>query len=71
VNWLIAIGGAGGFTVLTTAIVVVGRGIFKQVNATEENTNAVKDLTKGMGEIKAMLSNHETRIAVLEDRLKR
>jgi hypothetical protein len=70
-NWLIALGGSGGVLVLLSAIIVIGRGIFKQVNATEENTNAVKDLTRGMGEIKAMLSNHETRIAVLEDRLKR
>jgi hypothetical protein len=71
VNWLIAIGGFGGLVVLLSAIIVVGRGIFKQVNATEENTGATKDLTKGMGEIRAMLSNHETRISVLEDRVKR
>ena len=70
-NWLIAIGGTGGLVVLLSAIVVIGRGIFKQVTATEENTTAVKDLTKGMSEIKAMLSNHETRLAILEDRVKR
>lgn len=70
-TWLIAFGGGGGLIVVLSAIIVIGRGIFRQVAATEENTSAVKDLTKGMGEIKAMLSNHETRIAVLEDRLKR
>lgn len=68
---LIAIGGLGGLIVLLSAIIVIGRGIFKQINATEENTTSVRDLTKGISEIKAMLSNHETRISVLEDRAKR
>lgn len=70
-NALIAIGGFGGLVVLLSAIIVIGRGIFKQVSATEDNTTAVDNLTKGVGEIKAMLSNHETRISVLEDRAKR
>lgn len=70
-NALIAIGGFGGLVVLLSAIIVIGRGIFKQVSATEDNTTAVDNLTKGVGEIKAMLSNHETRIAILEDRAKR
>lgn len=70
-NALIAIGGIGGLVALLSVIVVIGRGIFKQVNATEDNTSAVKDLTKGMSEIKGMISNHETRLAILEDRLKR
>ena len=70
-NWLIAVGGLGGLVILLSAIIVIGRGIFKQINATEENTDAVKDLTRGMTEIKGMISNHETRISVLEDRVKR
>lgn len=70
-NLLIAIGGFGGLVVLLSAIVVIGRGIFKQVSATEENTTAVNNLTTVVGEMKGMLSNHETRISVLEDRTKR
>lgn len=70
-NSLIAIGGLGGIVILLGAVITIGRGIFRQVNATEENTTAVKDLTKGMSEIKAMLSNHETRLSILEDRVKR
>lgn len=70
-NALIAIGGFGGLVVLLSAIIVIGRGIFKQVNATEENTTAVNNLTTVVGEMKGMLSNHETRISVLEDRAKR
>lgn len=68
---LIIISGFSGLVVLLSAVVVIGRGIFKQVNATEENTTSVRELTKGISEIKAMLSNHETRISVLEDRAKR
>lgn len=71
VNALIAVGGFGGLVVLLSAIIVIGRGIFKQVNATEENTTAVNNLTTVVGEMKGMLSNHETRISVLEDRAKR
>jgi hypothetical protein len=70
-NVLIAIGGFGGLVVLLSAIIVIGRGIFKQVNATEENTEAVRTLTKEVGDIKAMYQNHETRLAILEDRVKR
>lgn len=70
-NALIAIGGFGGLVVLLSAIIVIGRGIFKQVSATEDNTNAVQDLTRTVSEIKGMLTNHETRITVLEDRVKR
>lgn len=70
-GWLAAIGGLGGLVILLTAIVVIGRGIFRQVNAIEENTAAIKDLTKNVTEIKGMLAGHETRISVLEDRMKR
>jgi len=70
-NALVAIGGLGGLVVLLSAIIVIGRGIFKQVNATEENTLAVQNLSKEVSDMKAMYANHETRISVLEDRLKR
>jgi hypothetical protein len=71
VNVLIAIGGFGGLVVLLSFIVVIGRGIFKQVSATEDNTTAVRELTSEVGQIKTMYQNHETRITVLEDRMKR
>jgi len=70
-NWLIAIGGIGGLVVLLSAIVVIGRGIFRQITATEDNTNAMVRLTDKVGHIEALYQNHETRIAILEDRVKR
>ena len=71
VNVLIAIGGVSGIVVLLTAIVVIGRGIFKQVNATEENTEAVQGLTKKVDKLSNLYNGHETRLAVLEDRDRR
>jgi hypothetical protein len=71
VTWLIATGGLGGFIVLLSTVVIIGRGIFRQVTATEENTEAVRRLTTGVGELKNMYQSHETRIAILEDRIKR
>lgn len=70
-TWLIAAGGLGGVLVLLTAIVVIGRGIFRQVNAVEENTDAVKNLTAEVTNLKTVYNNHETRISILEDRVKR
>lgn len=70
-TWLIAAGGLGGVLVLLTAIVVIGRGIFRQVNAVEENTDAVKNLTQEVSNLKTVYNNHETRISILEDRVKR
>jgi hypothetical protein len=71
VTLLAIMGGVGGILLLLTTVVVIGRAIFRQVTATEENTDSVKGLTTTMNEIKGMLQNHETRISVLEDRVKR
>ena len=70
-NTLIAIGGIGGVVVLLGAIIAIGRGIFKQISATEENTVAVKDLTTHVSRLENLYQGHETRIAILEDRVKR
>lgn len=70
-SFLIAIGGIGGFVILLAAIVGVGRAIFRQVSATEDNTQAVKELTTQVGSLKNMYQDHETRISILEDRVKR
>jgi hypothetical protein len=71
VTYLIAIGGISGIVVLLSAIVVIGRGIFRQVNATEENTRALQGLSEKMVHMETMYQNHETRLTVLEDRVKR
>lgn len=69
-TWLVAAGGVGGLLILLTFVIAVGRGVFRQVNATEDNTAAVKELTSKINTIMAQLNGHETRIAVLEERTK-
>ena len=68
---LVAIGGFGGIVVLLGAIITIGRGIFKQISATQDNTEAVRDLTTHVARLEALYNGHESRISVLEDRVKR
>jgi hypothetical protein len=71
VNTLIILGGGGGVVALLGGVVVVGRGIFRQVTATEDNTDALKALTGKVENLSQTASGHETRIAILEDRVRR
>lgn len=66
--WLAAAGGIGGVVALLATIVVIGRGVFRQITATEDNTEAVKGLTKKVEQLSFQLASHETRLSVLEDR---
>lgn len=70
-DWLVASGGAGGILVLLTAVVVIGRAIFRQVSAVEENTDAVRLLTTQLGDLQNSYQDLHTRVTVLEDRVKR
>lgn len=67
-NVLVTLGGAGGMLILLTAVITVGRGVFRQVSATEDNTQAIRDLTTAVAELRAQYNRHETRLTVLEDR---
>lgn len=67
-NVLIAIGGVSGVVVLITSVAVLGRGIFRQVNATEANTRAIRELSGKVETLSSRYNGHETRITVLEDR---
>jgi hypothetical protein len=53
------------------AIVTLARGIFRQVNATEDNTMAVRELGALVTELKNLYTGLDKRVAVLEDRIKR
>lgn len=68
---LVVLGGAGGIVIALSAITVLGRGIFRLVAATEENTQAVKLLSADVSDLRTRLSSQEIRLAVLEDRNKR
>jgi hypothetical protein len=71
VNVFIAIGGISGLVTLLAAIIVVGRSIFRAVSSLEDNTSATRDLTEQVERLKNSYQSHETRISILEDRIKR
>jgi hypothetical protein len=71
VNAFVVLGGAGGVVAALTAVIVIGRGIFRQVSATEDNTDALKALTGRVEALSQTTNGHETRLAVLEDRVRR
>lgn len=64
-------GSLGGIVAVLGAILILGRGVFRQVSATEDNTKALQDLTGRVESLFQLYSNHETRISVLEDRSRR
>jgi hypothetical protein len=68
---LAALGGLGGIVAVLGMVYVIGRGIFKQVTAIENMTTAINNLSAEVTKLKDVLTNHETRITVLEDRQKR
>lgn len=69
VNNVLAIMGAlGGLVVFVGGIWAMLRGIFKQVGATEANTEAVQALTKRMDHMADQVASHGTRLTRLEGR---
>jgi len=62
---------AGGVIALITAIIYVGRSIFKQVDSTDRNTTAINDLSTNLKNIMDRLNIVERDVAVLKDRDKR
>lgn len=61
----------GGIIAFLTVIGIVVRAIFRIVNTTEDNTDALKENTKAINEILSRLNHHETRLGILEDRIHR
>jgi hypothetical protein len=61
----------GGIISFLGLVVLTIRGIFKIVNATDDNTSATRELTNEFKGIKDILNDHETRLRVLDERTKR
>ena len=70
-NVLVSVGGFGGAVILLTAVVAIGRGIFRQINATEDNTKAMRDLCTQVAKLQDMYHGLQVRMAIVEDRIKR
>lgn len=68
---LVVVGSCGGVIATISAVVVIGRGIFRQVSATEDNTTALKDLASEVKALSLTSNGHDTRLTVLEDRVMR
>lgn len=64
---LAILGALGGFSAFVTSVVLILRAIFKQVTATDSNTNATQALTKSVDELKVNISHLDTRVTILED----
>jgi hypothetical protein len=64
-----ALGGIGGLILLLTAIIVIGRGIFRQVSVTEDNTEALTEVRDEIRKLRSDYYDHGERLAVLEDRV--
>ncbi len=62
----VILGGTGGALAALAAVITIGRGIFRQVSATEDNTAALNALSAKVDALAGTSSGHETRISVLE-----
>lgn len=68
-NTFLAVTGAlGGGVVFLAAILTVIRGIFRQVHATERNTEALGSLSNALEGIEKRVDSHSERISKLEGR---
>jgi Na+-transporting methylmalonyl-CoA/oxaloacetate decarboxylase gamma subunit len=65
---LVIVSSLGGIIAFLGLVALIIRGIFKIVNATEDNTTATRELSATMIKIVEKQNDHETRIAILEDR---
>lgn len=64
---LLILSSLGGATAFFVLVAVVIRGIFKIVNSTEDNTEALRKLTEKFDTINGNVTHLDTRITVLED----
>lgn len=65
-NPLAILGALGGIAAFVGGVVAVLRGIFRQISATESNTDAVNRLTEQLGDLSGTVDNHGERISRLE-----
>lgn len=63
---LAILGALGGAAVFATAVAAVIRAVFKNVKAVEDNTEATRELSEGLGELRGIVNGHGERIARLE-----
>lgn len=67
-NALIVLGSLGGIVAFCTAVIVLAKGIFQQIQATKENTKATQDLSSDMINLTTKVNQHDQDLAILMDR---
>jgi hypothetical protein len=67
----VILGSIGGGVSLLAAIIYVGKSVFKQVDSTDKNTEAITELSKQLSKVLYQLGRLDTRVTVLEDRANR
>lgn len=65
-NPLLVLGALGGVVAFLGSVWAVLRGIFKQIDATQDNTAAVNRLIERMDRADTRLNEHDVKIARLE-----
>jgi hypothetical protein len=68
---LAVLGALGGLAAFLAGVVAVLRGIFRQISATQDNTEAVDRLSSQLGKLSDQVLDHSQRIARLEGRGRR
>ena len=62
------LGSVGAIVTVLTVAFVIARAIFKLVNSTEDNTEALNKLTDKFDKYAIRVSDLETKVKILEDR---
>jgi uncharacterized protein YybS (DUF2232 family) len=65
------LGSLGGIVAFVTAVFLIIRAIFKQINAIDDNTTEIRETRDQVTKMAEKISDHDVRIHILEDRAKR
>lgn len=61
----VVLSSVGGVIALVGMVVVLGRGIFRQVDSTERNTLAITELTEVVGKMRDQMNTDHARTEIL------
>lgn len=61
----------GGIVSFVTGVFFIVRAIFKNVNATKENTDALQGVEVQLKDLRSTVDSHTVEIAILKDRQRR
>ncbi len=61
------LGALGGFSAFITGVALTLKAIFRQVSATDSNTEATRTLSRNVADLTEKISHLDTRVTILED----